>query len=288
MVELKAQIETSANKLKDAWTMVQAASGTGTALPRECYEHWAEKTGLHSILATTADILPAREQAWKIVKEVASSSELDDTEPNIIRYGPLKMDFVIARHLALTSYVAVTWSIYDRLANICGRLSAIAKTAENPKQNPKLWEDFLDKKDSFSFGAHLHLQQAYAWPIRVSYKVRNWLVHEGYEEGSIPMFSGKRIVDGFKLHEDAVSHLEKYCKYKNHNGKIEACCLGVSDECWPTKDLLVILEKYHAEIDLMFSGLVKWCVDSFVGQITAFSERDNAKLISATPRVRKV
>ena len=32
--------------------------------------------------------------------------------------------------------------------------------------------------------------------------------------------------------------------------------------------------QYHGEVDIMFSALLKWSVDSFVGQIKAFAARD--------------
>ena len=276
MTELREQVEISASELKNIWTLVQAASGT--VLPPKCYEHWTRKADLHRGLTNTAGLFPARDKAWDAVQEVADHDNGTDASHNLISFGTLEMDFSVARHLSLTSYVAVTWSIYDRLANICGRLAAIAELSENLRQNPKACEDFLGKKDTLGFAAHLHLQHAYKWPLKVTYKVRNWLVHEGYEEGGTPMFNGDRISDGFRLHNDAVAYLEKCCGYSEHSGKIEASCLGASEECWQNKDLLVILEKYHAEIDAMFACLVKWTVESFVNQVAVFADRDKTAL----------
>lgn len=64
-------------------------------------------------------IFPARDAAWATVQVVAASV-VNPKNPakNEISYNGLSMDFTIARHLALTSYVSVTWSIYDRLANV--------------------------------------------------------------------------------------------------------------------------------------------------------------------------
>lgn len=277
MADLKEQIEESAAKLQNAWTTVQAASGT--ALPIKTYEYWTEISGLHHSLAATSRLFSAREMAWGIVKGVPTNTIGPNS--NLVMFGEIEIDFSVARHLALTSYVAVTWSIYDRLANVCGRLSGVTSVSNNPKQNPKVFEDFLhNKKNILGFGTQFHIQRAYAWPLKVSYKVRNWLVHEGYEEGSTPMFKSDLVSDGYELHGDAVSYLEGCCDYQaDSNGKIETCCLEAREEVWPRKDLIVILEKYHSEIDLMYLGLVKWSVDSFAGQITSFAERDMPKLI---------
>jgi hypothetical protein len=47
-------------------------------------------------------------------------------------------------------------------------------------------------------------------------------------------------------------------------------------------DLISVLSAYHGEVDIMFSGLLKWCVDSFVGQFTTFSARDRLALSAGT------
>lgn len=285
MADLKEQVEKSGDDLKRIWTAIQTTTALALplSLPFNCYEHWIGKAKLHQTLSATTSIFLYREKAWETLKAISSS--VKDESGNRVIYGAVEMDFTVARHLALTSYVAVTWSIYDRLANVCGRLAAINDLSENPRQNPRLCEDFLDnKKDDkkrteiLGFGAHLHLQHAYQWPINVAYKIRNWLVHEGYEENSIPLFQGDRIADGFMLHEQAVDSLQRRCGYKEENAGIDACCLSGPEECWPARNLLDILEKYHAEIDTMFVGLVKWTVSSFIGQITAFAERDRTAL----------
>lgn len=272
MADLRSQIVQSASDLRSAWTGLQSVSSS--ALPPNCHEQWIKRAALHQTLAGTAGIFPARDGAWSAVQALTSPASVRDYEQNLVAHGALEIDFAVARHLALTTYVAVTWSAYDRLANVCGRLGGIADLAENPRQNPKACEDFLGKKDTMGFSGHLQIRQAYAWPLRVAYKVRNWLVHEGYEEGGTPLFAGDRIGDGFRLHEDAASHLETCCGYNVDGGKIDFCCLTATEECWPTRKLLTILDSYHAEVDTMYASLVKWTTAAFIGQIGAFTVRD--------------
>lgn len=272
MLDLKMEVEKSADKLRAAWTGLQGV--VGSSLPQKCNEHWIKRAALYRVLSGTATIFPARQAAWEIVQAANSPSSVIDAGRNLVKHGTLEMDFSIARHLALTSYVAVTWSVYDRLTNVCGRLAGVAEIAENPKLNPKACEDLLGKKDILGFATHMHIQHAYRWPLKAAYKIRNWLVHEGYEENSTPLFKGDRIADGFILHDDAIDYLEKCCGYNADNGKIDGCCLAAAEECWPTRDMLIVLEQYHAEVDELFAGLLKWSVDSFIGQITIFSGRD--------------
>lgn len=184
------------------------------------------------------------------------------------------MEFGVARHLSLTAYASVTWSIYDRLANACGRLAGVSEIAENPKKNPKACEDFLGTKDVLGFAGHLHIRESYSWPLKTAYKIRNWLLHEGYEEGGTPLFQGDRIDDRLFLHGDAIKHLQNSCGFTENDGKIALSCVGKDRECWIRGNLLEILELYHTEIDTMLTALLKWSVDSFVGQIKAFAARD--------------
>lgn len=272
MTDFKTQVKASAGKLRDTWTALTVPPSS--ALPPNCRDRWIKMTNLHCLLDGTSRIFPAREAAWDSVRAVASALSRNPDNPNEVEFGSQRLDFGIARHLSLVSYVASVWSIYDRVSNACGRLAAISEIAENPRQNPKACEDLIGKKDTHGFSVQFHIREAYAWPLRVSYKVRNWLLHEGWEENSIPLFRGDSIGDGLLLHDDAARHLEKCSGYSTDGGKISGCCLSSSEECWPTSDLLLILPNYHAELDALFSGLLKWSVDSFVGQIEAFTARD--------------
>ena len=272
MADLKAQIVRSAQELQQAWAMVKSVSGT--ELPAECYENWIEKASLHFVLDSTGNLFPARDTAWQNVLSIIVPENIVDASQNRVRLGSLEMEFAVARHLALTSYVAVTWAIYDRLSNVCGRLAAVAKIAQNPRQNPKACEDFLGDKDLLGFNTHQHLKDAYGWPLKISYKLRNWILHEGYSEGDIMLFSGDSIADGFLLHPRSIDHLQKCCNYSQDAGKIDSSCVKDSDESWMRRDVLEILSQYNSEVDAMFSSLVKWSVASFTGQIAAFAARD--------------
>lgn len=273
MADLPTQVAESAQELKSAWTGLQGVSPS--VLPSRCYEQWTKRAMLHRVLDGTSAIFPARQAAWDAIQAVATSAaHAPDPTSDTVQYNGIDMDFAVARHLSFISYVAVCWAAYDRLANVCGRLAGVAELAENPKQNPKVCEDFLGKKDILGFAGHVHIREAYTWPLKVTYKVRNWLVHEGYEEGGTPLFSGDRIADGFRLHEDAAKYLQQCCGYEVDTGKITRSCISAADECWDTRDLLQILSVYHQEVDELFGALVKWSVNAFIAQVQVFAARD--------------
>jgi hypothetical protein len=225
----------------------------------------------------------------------------------------IEMDFSCARHLALVSYASVSWSIYDRLTNICGRMAATQQVRDHHKHNPKLVEHLLakekersnasdseysakDKTQSgryeygnqlFAFSMQYHLWTAYDWPTRVIYTIRNWLVHEGDSIGNVRLFRSDSIEDRLCLHSDAISFIENRCYLEiDGNDEIRRCCLRGAENPWTKNrdvDLISVLEAYHGEVDTMLSALLKWCVESFVGQFAAFTARDmNALSAGAT------
>ncbi len=258
-----------------------------TDLPSECYKRWENLAAYHASLSGTIPLFEIRESAWKIVESLVDekrikAEELRQKSPRQgvqsgsynFSHDGVEMDFASARHLALCSYVSISWSIYDRLSNICGRLAAPDEISKNPKQNPKLVEQLLTKE--------YHLKMAYDWPTRVTYTIRNWLVHDGDTIGDVRLFHSNEIEDGLRMHNDAVIRIEELCKIERDSNRVpKRCCVSGSANPWKEgqdKNLMEVLRLYHHEVDTMLAGLVKWSVDSFVGQFTAFSERDKSVL----------
>lgn len=266
MINVEIQVGNSGEKLKEAWIGLQRVPSP--SLPQKCYDNWVKRASLHKNLEETVPIFHARQKAWEVVKTVTSTDNIKNPVQNLVIFGGIEMSFEVARHLALTSHAAITWSIYDRLANVCGRLAGTVELANNPKQNPKACEDFLGKKDRLGFDAHSTIKEAYNWPLKVTYKIRNWLIHEGYEANSLPLFKGNRIADGFQLNDDAKRNLEKCCDYSSNDGTITGCCLSAAEECWSSGDVLEIIEKYNGEVDKMFKSLVAWSTDSFISHVS--------------------
>ena len=271
MASLEEQVGKNACVLKSALDDLQ--SPLPSTVPLECNELWKRRAELHKELDSTSKIFPARFTALEMIKDLSRKvPKLSNTTPNKNNiYADYTKNFIIERHLSFVSYVATTWSIYDRLANVCGRLVGTSEFQPNPRANPKLNEDFLNKDSKMGFSIQHLIFNAYARPIKISYYVRNWLVHEGYERESIPLFSRLTEAEPFLLHTDAMSYIEKtYNEEKNHLGCV-CCCLNTTNDPWATRDLVKILDSYHNEIDTMFIALLQWSVDSFVGQVKAFA-----------------
>ncbi len=301
MADLETQVKSSADQLRDALGNVKLRS-SGTALPIKCYENWEILASLHSCLTDAVPLFEVRRIAWLVMNSLVNDGRMDRENRRVLQkqlLDPSKSvpsysfdgeptDFAISRHLATTGYVCSAWSLYDRLANVCGRLSAWKDVPNDPWQDPKLWGNLMSEgnKSVGGFMIQQPLAAAYGWPTGVAYKIRNWLVHDGGDAGRPGFFEGTQVSDRFILHNNAVSYLQECCTYKCESGKIDRCCLSATDEPWLTRDLLQILEKYHAEIDTMLTYLVKWSVGSFVGQILTFCERDKHILVTTAVTTR--
>jgi len=276
MPNLASQIETSAEQLK--LLNAQVTSGQTTSLPSKCFEEWATLSKLYIVLERTQSLFGARAVAWAAVQEL-SNAPIVSSNAGIdrVNFNAAEVEFSVARHLALMAYMAATWSIYDRLSNVCGRLMATKEVSSNPKHNPKACEHLLGTQNNvcLGFATHSYVAKSYEWPLKLSYKVRNWLVHEGYDFGETPMFRGPNVVDGFKLNPDAIKLLEGTCGFaKDDSGDLMKTCVPSVDEPWHNENLLEILFVYNTEIDMMFTALVSWSVSSIDSQVRAFMARD--------------
>lgn len=272
MDNLQIQIEESVIKLRRVWEWLKTLPSS--ALPFQCFAKWTEQTALFQVLDATSELISARSAAWNSVLSTLKATSLVNGRPNTVYFGNQELDFSIARHLSLVSYMTTTWAIYDRLSNICGRLCATSKVKNNPKINPKIIEDFINYPNEHGFSIGFIIKHSYAWPLRVSYGIRNWLVHEGFDRDNTALFRSNFIYDGLNLNEEAVSRIEKDNGYSIDDRNISSCCLTVDNDPWHTHDLKNILPIYHNEIDTMFAGLTKWCIDSFIEQIKVFTARD--------------
>lgn len=283
MSDLKTDITNSADILKEVWnTSTAALNKSDLILPAECYKQWKDLSDFHKTLRATVHLFPARDKAWELFVNVSGSESVNDLNPNTIKYNGLETDFAIARHLTLISYITVTWSIYDRLSNVCGRIAGVPSLAMNVKQNPKALGDFIDQTKYLGFSFHKLLKSGYGKPLRTMYMIRNTLVHDGCESSGIPLFENDHP-GCCTLHEEHIKIIDEKIRDRSPEG----CCLVESDDLWATKDLKRILKAYQDEVDNMFSSFVKWSTYSLSLQFELFAQRDKEKLgredITETP-----
>ena len=108
---------------------------------------WLGKAKLHEDLAETAKLFECRGSALKCMENLRDNASKFGSKPisETMVYCTAEIPIFAARLLSIDSYLAATWSIYDRLSNVLGRLMGDAKVVDNTgtAQNPKLVEDLI-------------------------------------------------------------------------------------------------------------------------------------------------
>jgi hypothetical protein len=288
MNSLNSQIQEAAACLAQAMDLPRLALShpDSCALPTDCYTLWCTRIeDLQHPLEATEKLLDTRDAASSVVARLERDAASVAPDAATVRFASQDMSFELARHLAVAAYLTTTWTIYDRLANVCGRLIGTDSVgdAAGPRSNPKLCEHFLTGRGDKDKHKVLHgfslakLLPAYAWPAKASYALRNWMTHEGQELEGISLFVGSSPSAGFTLHERATERITN--DLAQENTPPHSCCLTDDPHFpWYDRNIMTVLERYHAEVDTMLAGMVRWSVNSFVEQITWFSDRDRGQL----------
>ncbi len=281
MGELKETVTSCAKTLSFILNYVGDESQRSNFITSKCYERIKEKARLHNYLSQTISMFELRKNAWEILNStVSSDSKIDERtlppeeitpgRPKV-RYCDSNYHFDVARHHSLIAYLSITWSIYDRLFNVYGRISSndtIAKPAtSNPKVSITLDKDKRQNCNFSGFNALEIIFDSYAWHIDVLLSLRNWLVHDGEttEFDGIKLFKSSTIDDGYILHDKAIRHFKK----NNRGNPVELN----DDDPWNYEkiDLLIVLEKYTQKVDVLFEKTLTWTIDSFENQVKLFA-----------------
>ena len=312
MTGLDTVIVSMASKLDVINQKVQPAlSSSNMKVPRSCYEMWGKRAELSAYLQKTAAVCDLRNVALTELKELGDVRTDEMWEKYVHQKGlPQDAQYLIQRCFALSKYLMAVWALYDRLANVCGRLIGSVSIGSNPnqKRNPQLYSSFIEKKqerqdDSVGLGGKEEsnvrrqdrpdgfslagiLPARWKWPVIVSYKIRNLVVHEGAAMEGSRIFMGESIQDGFQIHQDLKKLLLIECFSQiNPMPTYEQYPSGLryeTDFPWYDGSLISILEKYNGEIDELYSCTLEWCVTAFCSQVEIFMRPDIKNFLLAS------
>ena len=230
---------------------------------------WLGKAKLHEDLAETAKLFECRGSALKCMENLRDNASKLGSKPisETILYGTAEMPIFAARLLSIDSYLASTWSIYDRLSNVLGRLMGDAEIAgkDSPTQSPKLVENLIGKAKGCyqGFGTSELLPKLYGEPIFSSYLLRNSFMHDGGMMDNVPILSGSSAAACFELSKENAEKMNSAVAKR----------LGVSGSglfMFKDGDFIDQLKMCHDELDKMFVSLLGFVVGSFCAQVSLF------------------
>ena len=310
-MELKDTIAQVASQLKkvDA-ILLNAVKLSCPVVPKDCYVMWQKRSQYHKYLAEVLSLLQVRESASNAMDRLSEEASDVMTSPDHeFHYCDSSVSFPSARFLTLQNYVTTVWVIYDKLANVCARIIGPTPIGNNNSamHNAKLYSAFFPDKNGNKkptsnelsldepktnegnpvdrpngFALQTLLAYQWSWPVKVSYKIRNLVVHEGMRWVDGCFFKGDVPSDGFKICDKLKNYLDNACgKQLVGGGRLRECLFRMANEDgfpWYGDDVRIILKKCHSEIDVLFSTLLQWCVPAFCSQVMLFSEPDKMSL----------
>ncbi|MBR6802543.1 MAG: hypothetical protein IKM62_01830 [Kiritimatiellae bacterium] len=311
MMELKDTIKQMAAQLKEVDAiLLNAVNLSSPVVPKSCYVTWQKRSQYHQYLAEVLNLLQVRENACEAMYRLSKeASDVTASSGHEFHYCDSPVSFSSARFLTLQNYVTTAWVVYDKLANVCARIIGPASIGndDSSKRNAKLDSAFfpdkkadkksisseqgvdlptakdethLDRPNGFALQTLLACQ--WSWPVKVSYKIRNLVVHEGMRWTDGCFFRGDSPGDGFKMSDRLKSYLDNACGKQVNGGERRRECLSrMANEDgfpWYGDDVRIILKKCHSEIDILFSTLLQWCIPAFCSQVMLFSEPDKISL----------
>lgn len=272
MSDLRTILDNTSQELTKVGRKVGICSARGNAnvLPQDVYDVWRSYANFDIVLRQTISVLDCRDYAWKELKLLADTALAGLGKPidDEVRFGGVQMPLSVARVLAIDSYLTSTWSVYDRLSNVLGRIIGNEGTRENPlgKSNPKLMEDFIGVKRSLDcFGLQTVLGKTYRQLIGFSYLMRNGFVHEGGDVDKVHILSGQTFGDAFKLDAATADQLNRAIENRYKMPNVTIIQQG---------DLCLQLQVCHQKLDNMFGSLLEFVIGSLMLEIEAFATVD--------------
>lgn len=254
-----------------------AKIGPSGTLSKDSNEFFKLSLQLVLQLEQARGLLPVRETALRAL--LAFPTQISKTSPNLFLYNGIDVTFKLGRYLLFQNYAVTTWALYDTLSKVSGVLCGYDELSKNTVKPAKLYEDFLQGKNSVGTRVRDHLKGGYGWPISVSYKIRNWLTHDGHYHEGIEMFKydSPSTATEYEMLEAAWDIVTKSCK-----GDPSQTRLTPFPEV--KTNLAAGLQTCHAEIDEAVAFLLTWSTGSVKLQATILFPRDMSGPAIMLPR----
>lgn len=268
MSDLASTVQQAQSILSEVYSSVKNASlGTDKLKVQNA---WLTRAKLHEDLLETQKLFACRDDVMRVLEDLRDNAmRLGSASISTrIDFGTMQITLSSARLMFVDSYLALTWSIYDRLSNVLGRLMGEERVVENsnPAQNPKLVGDLIAQaKGSFQgFGINELLPKLYGEQIYASYFLRNSFIHDGGMMNNVPILTGSCAVACFELSKGNADKMN--CVVKQRFG-------GLGSGIFKDRDLIAQLRVLHDDLDKMFASLTEFVVGSFGRQVSLFCGR---------------
>jgi len=199
------------------------------------------------------EMVIARDAARAYLQGLETRIDRDD----LVEFGGSRVHFSHARLIGFEAYLALTWSLADRISALVGRVFCSADGgAFNDPEAVKLVSHFLQdekRKESTAGVVFDSIRQTFGWGIAISYALRNHFVHDGARK-DVEFFQGRTSADAFKVSDRGWQHVQQ--KAGGYNVRQD---FTHPQAAWPTApkdDVRKVLEVCEHEMDNALGVLV--------------------------------
>jgi len=265
---LKKAIEQACSDL--VWINEAIAKiGSAGTLSRESNAYFQMSPQLAIQLEHAKGLLPVRDTALTAL--LAFPTQISTASPGQFLFNGLDVAFKHGRYPLFQNYSVTSWALYDILAKVAGLLCCNDELSKNPQKPVKLYEDFLQGKNCVGARVRDHLKGAYGWPIAVSYKIRNWLAHDGLCHEGIELFKydSPATSGEFEMLDKAWDVVEQTCRAEPGQTRL----LPFPDM---KTNLARGLQTCHDEVDEAVAFLLTWATGIAKLQAAILFPRDTA------------
>lgn len=179
-----------------------------------------------------------------------------------------------ARMMFFNSYLSTTWSIYDSLSEIVGKMLCVDSIAKKQNSRPQLWSEFVrNGGKSLSSRTSDLIKKNYGWPIAISYAIRNHFIHDGAQKEGKAFLSPVSSINCFEISQEGFSFLEE--KVKEEYKMLPEYTLLSDPWPWHIDNLFEMLNTCHREIDKAMSLLLITSVKDIREQIVFLIQNES-------------
>lgn len=189
-------------------------------------------------------LLDHRSACWAALKDVRDNS---DPTKNTYKLNGTTLTFEQARFLMSQAYLSTTWATADIITQGAGKLLCVEGTAKNDSRTTNAWSHFLKDGKSAPWLIRDVLRDCFAWPVAVSYIIRNQFMHEGGVADGQSFFDGAMVSDGFRISDHAWTRVMNKAGPSDY--RVTDAMTRASIDPGSTQQLDVVLQDCHRELD---------------------------------------
>jgi hypothetical protein len=248
---LKNKINETTTILDDTLVLLLRHTGKLSDKARVSFENICENK---DVLLQACNLIDYRESCWDTLIAVRDNPDFINSTCDLMG---IQISFDHARNFSVQAYLAATWSVSDVLSSVVGSILCTDAISQDKSRSINIWQHFIKDTKASPKLIHDVLRECFAWPIALSYIIRNLFIHEGGGvKNTVPFFESDNAMNGFKMSVDTWKTIKASANKLNVNDQqMRVSSLDPTN----TLNLDIILKACNQELDdalgiLLISG----------------------------------